>query len=143
MFEKLGRRFDLIIDDGSHLPQDQASCLLESFPFVRDGGFYFLEDIHSSHPENPDFRSYNLTDTANCLHVLLAMQHLKDCSQSLTSEVASALTSPGFFTVGDLNYLFEAIGDIELYKTPALPLRCYSCGSKCPTEKELSEFSEL
>src|SRR4029077_11438544 len=76
MFANFGRRYDLIIDDGSHLPPHQASCLIEAFPFIRPGGLYILEDVHTSHPENPDFRQYNTPGIANCVHVLLAMQHL-------------------------------------------------------------------
>jgi hypothetical protein len=129
MFEELGRRYDVIIDDGSHVPAHQAACLLESFPFVRDGGLYILEDIHTSHPDNPDFKSYSVPGTANCLHVLLAMQHLKDRSEPLTDEIASSLASPEFFTPRDLADLFEATGDLRLYKRTALPLRCYRCGS--------------
>jgi hypothetical protein len=126
---RLGRRYDLIIDDGSHLPPHQASSLVEAFPFVRPGGLYILEDIHTSHPENADFRHYNPPGTANCLHILLAMQHLKDCSRPLTHELLSALSTPGFFSPENLVNLFDNIGSIELFKRTSLPLRCYSCGS--------------
>jgi hypothetical protein len=129
MFEGLGRRFDLIIDDGSHIPAHQAACLLESFPHVRDGGLYIVEDIHTSHPDNPDFRPHNPPGTTNCLHVLLAMQHLKDRRAKLTEEIASSLTSPGYFSARELASLFEAIGGLKLYKRTSLPLRCYRCGS--------------
>jgi hypothetical protein len=129
MFERLGRRFDLIIDDGSHVPAHQAACLLEGLRHLRAGGLYIVEDIHSSHPDNPDFKPYNPPGTANCLHVLLAVQHLKDRGARLTDEIASSLTSPGFFGRRDLAELFEAIGGLQLYKRTKLPLRCYRCGS--------------
>jgi len=129
MFARFGRRFDLIVDDGSHLPPHQASCLIKAFPFIQPGGLYILEDVHTSHPENPDFRQFNPPGTANCLHVLLAMRHLKECAEPLSNEIASALTTPGFFSKDDLFYLFGAIGTINLYRRTILPLRCYRCGS--------------
>ena len=137
MFAKFGRRYDLIIDDGSHLPPHQASCLIEALPFVRPGGLYILEDVHTSHPDNPDFRPYNAPGAATCLHVLLAMQHLKDCSRPLTPELASTLATPGFFSVEDLLYLSTDIGTIELFRRTSLPLRCYACGSRAFDYKRL------
>jgi hypothetical protein len=129
MLNKLDRRYDLIIEDGSHLPAHQASCLIEAFSFVRPRGLYILEDIHTSHPNHPDFKHYNSPETANCLHVLLAMQHLKDCSQLLKEDVLARLATPGFFSTEDLRDLFSQIGTIELYKRTSLPLRCWRCGS--------------
>ena len=40
--------FDLIVEDGSHKHSDQQMNLAVLFPLVRPGGFYVLEDIHSS-----------------------------------------------------------------------------------------------
>jgi hypothetical protein len=137
MFARFGRRYDLIIDDGSHLPPHQALCLIEALPFVRPGGLYILEDAHTSHPDNPDFGPYNALGTATCLHVLLAIQHLKDCSEPLTPELASTLVTPGFFSVGDLLCLFSAIESIELFRRTSLPLRCYACGSRAFDYKRL------
>ncbi len=45
----LGRRYDLIIDDGSHFPRHQAICLTESLQWLRSGGLYILEDIHKQY----------------------------------------------------------------------------------------------
>jgi hypothetical protein len=130
MFERLGRRFDLIIDDGSHVPEHQASCLIEGFPFLRAGGLYIVEDIHTSHPDHPSFGPDNASGGANCLHVLLALQHLKDVGQPLTPELASTLATPGYFSVEDLMYLSGAVITIELFKRTSLPLQCYACGSR-------------
>jgi hypothetical protein len=129
LFARFGRCFDLIIDDGSHLPPHQAICLVTALPFVRPGGLYILEDVHTSHPDNPDFRQHNAPGTANCLHVLLAMQHLKDCGRQLTRKLASTLGTPGYFSREDLTYLYGTIETIELFKRTSLPLRCYACGS--------------
>src|SRR4029077_4923934 len=79
----------------------------------------------------------NTPGIANCVHVLLAMQHLKDRSEPLTKEVASTLTTPGFFSTDALINLFKVIKNIELYKRSALPLRCYRCGSSAFDYKRL------
>ena len=38
--------FDLIIDDGSHRPQDVISSFLRLFPHLSVGGLYIAEDLH-------------------------------------------------------------------------------------------------
>ena len=42
------RRFDVIIDDGSHKPLDQLNSFFLLFALVRPGGVYVIEDIGSS-----------------------------------------------------------------------------------------------
>jgi len=41
-----GRQFDIIIDDGSHLAQDQMSTLCYLLPHLKKDGIYVIEDIH-------------------------------------------------------------------------------------------------
>lgn len=40
--------FDIIIDDASHLMCDQQKTLARLFPLVRPGGYFVIEDIHTS-----------------------------------------------------------------------------------------------
>lgn len=40
--------FDLIVDDGLHVPQAQISNMLHFFTLVRPGGFYVVEDLHDT-----------------------------------------------------------------------------------------------
>ncbi len=130
LFEKLDRRFDLIVEDGSHIPQHQATCLLEAMPHLRSSGLYFLEDIHSSHPDNADFGRYMSPPSPNALHVLLAFEHLKATAQPLTAGIASNLSAPGYFSPDQVTSLFADISQVEIYRRSALPLRCYQCGSE-------------
>src|SRR3990167_10868286 len=44
--EKLDRKFDVIVDDGSHLDQHQLMTLKNFFPLVKEGGIYIIEDIY-------------------------------------------------------------------------------------------------
>ncbi len=59
VFESTGEVFDLIIEDGSHIPDHQRNCLVAALPHIRSGGFYVLEDIHTSHPKHPYFKRQN------------------------------------------------------------------------------------
>ena len=45
--KKLGDvKFDIIIDDGSHIDTNQLKTLLNFYSYVKDGGFYIIEDIY-------------------------------------------------------------------------------------------------
>lgn len=41
--------FDIVIDDGSHLPAHQIASLELLWPHVSDGGIYVVEDLHSNY----------------------------------------------------------------------------------------------
>lgn len=41
--------FDIIIDDGSHMSVHQIASFKITFPFVRSGGYYIIEDLHASY----------------------------------------------------------------------------------------------
>jgi len=41
--------FDIIIDDGSHQWEHQKTSLRTLFPFLRDGGIYVVEDLHTNY----------------------------------------------------------------------------------------------
>jgi len=50
--EKLGRElgpFDVVIDDGSHIPKHVLTTFHAIFPFVVDGGYYIVEDTQTSY----------------------------------------------------------------------------------------------
>jgi hypothetical protein len=129
MFAVFGRRFDLIIEDGSHIPQHQATCLIEGLPHVRPGGLYVLEDIHTSHPENTTFAAHGTDGDANSLNVVLAMQHLKECGKALTPGIVAELASTSFFAPHEIVSLFDQIAAVQVYRRGLLPLHCYACGA--------------
>lgn len=54
--------FDLILDDGSHLMVDQQLTFKHLFEIVKNGGFYVIEDVHTS----TDIGGYDvMNDTSN------------------------------------------------------------------------------
>lgn len=46
---KKAKKFDFVIDDGSHICNDQISTFKLLFPFLKRGGYYFIEDIQTSY----------------------------------------------------------------------------------------------
>ena len=131
MLNAIPGEVDLIVDDGSHIPRHQASCLIEGMTRIRPKGLYILEDICTSHPLQPEFAHYSLVDgerVPNALNVLMAMQHILDTGIGHVTEKMSTLSAPGFFSRRDIEELFAMTGQIEIYKRTKLPLRCYACG---------------
>ncbi len=49
--EKSGGDFDIIIDDGGHTMEQQQISLGFLFKYLKPGGLYVLEDLHTSLPE--------------------------------------------------------------------------------------------
>jgi demethylmacrocin O-methyltransferase len=44
----LALSFDLVVDDGSHIPEHQIISALTLMPFVAEGGVYVIEDTYKS-----------------------------------------------------------------------------------------------
>jgi hypothetical protein len=44
-----GGPFDIIIDDGGHKMTQQITSFKTLFPLLQDGGFYVIEDLHTSY----------------------------------------------------------------------------------------------
>lgn len=42
-------KFDIIVDDGNHLPHAQVDTFLNIKDMVKSGGFYVVEDLHTSY----------------------------------------------------------------------------------------------
>ena len=51
---KLSPSFDIIIDDGSHHPEDIIIAFTKLFPHLRDRGIYIVEDLHTNYWEKFD-----------------------------------------------------------------------------------------
>lgn len=47
--ESIGRPLDVVIDDGGHRMEQQMTSLFTLFPHVAPGGFYAIEDLHTSY----------------------------------------------------------------------------------------------
>mgnify|MGYP000032360983 FL=1 len=51
-------KFDFIIDDGAHWPEAQKNTFKNFFPFLKEGGTYFIEDVFPMHIMNKDELNY-------------------------------------------------------------------------------------
>jgi predicted O-methyltransferase YrrM len=123
---------DLIIEDGSHIPQHQAACLADGLARLRPGGLYIVEDMGTSHPAQQAFAHYSLREDRrqpNVLNVLLAIQHLKDIGRDISPEICAQLSAPDFFSIDEIAMLAASMGRVEIFKRTQLPLRCYVCGA--------------
>lgn len=49
MLIKKYKNFDVIIDDGSHFPNDVKTSFNVLYPSLKKGGFYFVEDLQTSY----------------------------------------------------------------------------------------------
>ncbi len=50
-FETAGGRFDIVIDDATHRPQDQARAIEGVYPFLAPGGTMIVEDVWEGESE--------------------------------------------------------------------------------------------
>lgn len=115
---------NLIIDDGSHKPEHQALCLVAGIRYLHFGGFYILEDIQGSHPDNPKRPVRKI----NCFNLLLILQNLKELNKELNEPLRSMLSVDSYFSREEIEMLSRKVESVHLYRRTALPLRCYSCG---------------
>ena len=47
--QSVGGNFDIIVDDGGHTMQMQMNSFHALFPYVKSGGMYIIEDLHTSY----------------------------------------------------------------------------------------------
>lgn len=50
--DKHGSDFDIILDDGGHKMKQQQISLGHLFKYVKPGGYYIIEDVHTSLPQH-------------------------------------------------------------------------------------------
>ena len=114
-------KFDLIIEDGSHIPKHQVQCLIEGMRVLNSGGIYILEDIHTS------MRDQN---GSNALNILLAIDHYKRINKKIDSNISEKISKHSFFSPEQVLELANSIKKLSLYRRNHLPNRCYNCSSE-------------
>jgi hypothetical protein len=101
-------RFDLIIDDGSHMTSHQQISLGFLFPYLISGGIYVCEDIHTS------LHSTYIDSKETTLDIFLRYQK--------TGIFENNLMKPS-----EVEYLRQNIKQLEIYTKNQHALKCYSC----------------
>jgi SAM-dependent methyltransferase len=89
-------KFDIVIDDGSHIMDHQIITMNRVFPHVNDGGVYICEDTHTSYwmQWGGSFRgsstflehSKRVTDTINQQHFYAPAYRMHSTEMPLSSE---------------------------------------------------------
>lgn len=130
------RVFDLIIEDGSHVPEHQVNCLVESMRLLKSGGIYILEDIQTSLPHHPMHarkgwfgRPQKVELPGNALSVLLALDHFHRIGKAVDQELAANIAAGSLLTPLEVLELAQNILSIHLYRRTHLPDHCHACGS--------------
>lgn len=49
------RKIDIVVDDGSHVPEHQIATFEELFPHIAPGGIFICEDVHGMHNQFIDY----------------------------------------------------------------------------------------
>ena len=105
-------KFDIIIDDGSHVTSHQQRTLGILFPLLVPGGIYICEDIHTSFvPSCVDSQTTTLD--------LLKKKSFQ--SEYISSDAQALLT--------------EHVSTVTIYNRATLPYKCWKCKqfySLCP-----------
>jgi len=60
--------FDIVIEDGSHMWEHQLTSLRTIFPFVRNGGYYIVEDLQTNYGAISD--NYKGVSSISCVGYL-------------------------------------------------------------------------
>lgn len=97
---------DIIIDDASHLNDLTITTFEILFPLLKDGGIYFIEDVHTSYRED-----YNGTQNLKGDYRTSTMNYFKAATDLLNYP---HLYAP--FSIGNLNIPYPLIKSIHFYR---------------------------
>lgn len=113
---KIIGELDIIIDDGSHIMQDQIISLQTLFPYLQEGGIYLIEDLHTSYLQGYG-GSYKGENT--CL------EFLKELIDSINRQASA---KPDYF--------IENLSSMHIYKSVAVLIKGMRNPSKQVTAGE-------
>ena len=107
--DKLSKKeFDIIIDDASHVSEDQQYTFSKLANSVKNGGLYFIEDLHCIRNSNPNFK----IKAENTIDVLKTFYKDKKYESLISSEKENDFITNNFSV-------------IEIYKDSICVLKKY------------------
>ena len=62
------KQFDFIVDDGSHFCRDQINSFKLLFPYLKNGGYYFVEDVQTSYILDYGGDAFNLNNPKTAIN---------------------------------------------------------------------------
>jgi hypothetical protein len=113
-----GNEYDIIIDDGSHIPKHQITSFEFFFSKLTPGGFYVIEDLHTSYCPHPKFS----TDKINFVDYLKEkvndlQLNGKDAIEWSYGDKKNHLNAVGWEKLNSYNYYEKYIEFIHFYKS--------------------------
>ena len=136
----IGKKVDLLIEDGSHDPLHQKISLMESINFLNEGSIYILEDLHTSLQIHPYYqkrlKEYNNTlgffkkksqSMLMSLQGLLLIDHYKTNEIDLKTNKPNVDYSQSLFSYEELEILYQKVKKIHFYRRSVLPNYCFAC----------------
>ena len=121
---KIEKKFDVIIDDGSHLSSDIISTFLNLFKLIKKDGLYIAEDLHCSYWQDYE-GGLNKKDSANNFFKKLSdvvnMEHWINQKEDLHSHfedfpVIKKMHVDDFFLITSLIHSIEFRNSICIIK---------------------------
>ena len=88
LLEKVGHeRFDLIIEDGSHMPLDQVRTLDLLVPLLKPGGTYVVEDIKQEHADFVRAGVALVAEKHGLVYQWIDLRHIKGTTDDIVAVV--------------------------------------------------------
>ncbi len=118
LMESLGGQFDIIIDDGGHTMDQQMISFESLFPYVKSGGMYIIEDLHTSYWKqyggNGSFKA-PLAGPGTCVNFLQNLVDDLNYSAAVTRNANSNRNPPSL--KARLSYYQDNIEALYFYKS--------------------------
>lgn len=150
-------KFDIIIDDGSHICSDVINTFKSLFPKLNYGGIYLIEDAHTSYwdkfegglRKKQSYIEYfkNLIDSLNYLYIHEKEHNLVKDEIAYLKELHTQIASISFYDSVIViekyakkkdkpfrNYITEGIGEIVPKES------CLGCSVLCDEESKFEKF---
>jgi len=105
--KSLNLQFDYILDDGSHLMKDQQQTFLSLFDTVKPGGYFIIEDLHTSF----DKEGYDVQDDNKTTYDMV-----EDLKQKRIPELAYGVLP---------STILDEIQDVQLFRSETGSLTGY------------------
>jgi len=96
-FKKIGK-IDILIDDGGHTNLQQITTLMESIPYIKDGGSIIVEDTHTSFMNYKGFRNPSKNSFINFSTKLIENLHRRNpMLKKKTNQFSNKISSIEYF----------------------------------------------
>jgi ubiquinone/menaquinone biosynthesis C-methylase UbiE len=81
---KNGDEFDIIVDDGGHSMRQQQTSLKILYKYLKSGGIYVIEDLHTSSNQWTELYGYTIVEDGDTLSMTL-MEDFENQTDSIKS----------------------------------------------------------